>query len=80
MAEEFDILKHSLVPKHIKLSEEEKKKFLEELNINLTQLPKIRKKDPAIKNLESKTGDVIKIIRNSPTNVESIFYRVVVHG
>ena len=36
--------------------------------------------DPAIEQLDVKIGDIIKIKRNSPTNVESIFYRVVVYG
>ncbi|MBU4242327.1 MAG: DNA-directed RNA polymerase subunit H, partial [Nanoarchaeota archaeon] len=42
------------------------------------QLPKISKNDPAIKELEVKKGDLIKIERKSPTIGKSIFYRVVV--
>lgn len=65
------------MPKHIKLSEEEAKKILDEYNISIKQLPKISRKDPAIKPLGIKVNDIIKIIRKSPTIGESFFYRVV---
>ena len=80
MAEEFDIKKHSLVPVHEKLKEEDAKKILDEFNVTKDFLPKILKSDPAIQHLEPEYGDVIKITRNSPTNIQSEFYRVVVNG
>lgn len=80
MAEEFNISKHSLVPEHLKLTEEEKNSLLENLNIKLNQLPMILKSDKIVAQLEAKEGDVIKITRNSPTNIKQTFYRVVVHG
>ncbi len=80
MAEEFNIIKHSLVPEHIRLGEEEKKELLESLNIELNQLPMILLSDAAIQELKPEVGDIIKIIRNSPTNIKQEFYRVVVHG
>ncbi len=72
-----DITKHTFVPKHIKLTEEEVNEILKKYNVSLKQLPRISGKDPAIKEMELKKGDVIKIIRNSKTNKESLFYRVV---
>jgi len=75
---EIDITKHRYVPKHIKMSEQEVTKLLERFNITKRQLPKILKNDPAIKHLNPKPGDVIKIIRESPTAKESEYYRVVV--
>jgi DNA-directed RNA polymerase subunit H len=42
------------------------------------ELPKIAKTDPAIISLNTKPGDVIKIIRKSQTASEAIFYRVVI--
>ena len=80
MAEEFDIKKHSLVPEHIKVTEEEKKELLENYNIKLNQLPMMLLSDPAIEALKPEIGDIIKIIRDSPTNVKQEFFRVVVHG
>ncbi len=78
MAKKFDITKHILVPKHEKLSEEEAKKLLEQLGIPKLQLPRIKKNDPAIQHLNPKPGDIIKIIRKSPTGGEYVYYRVVV--
>ncbi len=74
----FKVSQHILVPKHIKLSEKDKKELLEEYHISLKELPKINKKDPAIQQLDIKKGDVIKIIRKSPSAGEAVFYRVVV--
>ena len=69
---------HELVPKHIKLSEKEKKELLENYKITIAELPKILITDPAIAKLHVKPGDVIKIIRKSPTSKESVFYRGVI--
>ena len=78
--DEINIQKHVLVSEHVKLSEAEVKELLEKYNISLTQLPKILKNDAAIKNLDAKLGDVIKIKRNSPTAGEFNFYRLVIDG
>jgi DNA-directed RNA polymerase subunit H len=75
----FDIRKHVLVPKHVKVSEKEKKDLLEKYRISVFDLPKIRIKDPALKGLDVKSGDIVKIIRESPTASEAIFYRCVVN-
>ena len=73
----FKVDKHILTPKHIKISEREKTQLLEKYHVTSKELPKILKTDSAIKELDSKPGDVIKIIRKSPTAGESFFYRVV---
>lgn len=78
--EEFKITEHFLVPEHIKLSEEEKNKLLGKHNISVKQLPMIKLTDPAIKHLDAKVGDVIKIVRWSPTAKTTEFYRMVVNG
>ena len=78
--EEINIQKHVLVSEHIKLSDSEKKELTEKYNISLGQLPKIFKNDAAIKSLDVKPGDVIKIIRKSPTAGEFPFYRLVIDG
>ena len=69
---------HILIPKHIKLSEKEKKELFEKYHISLKELPKIKKDDQALFSLNVDAGDVVKIIRSSPTAGEAIFYRVVV--
>ena len=73
----FKVDKHILTPKHVKLGEREKVQLFEKYRVTSKEMPKILKTDSAIKELESKPGDVIKIIRKSPTAGESIFYRVV---
>ena len=78
--EKFDIMQHSLVPKHVKLNEEEKKELLKKYNISLKQLPSIIDKDPVVKLLNAVPDDVIKIVRKSQTSGESSYYRVIVHG
>lgn len=75
----IDVAKHILVPKHTKLSEEEAKKVLEKFNVGKRQLPMIRPLDPALRGMDAKPGDVIKIERESPTAGKSEFYRVVIN-
>jgi DNA-directed RNA polymerase subunit H len=74
----LEIEKHELVPKHVLLSEKEKEEVLEKYGISLRQLPRISIEDPAVKDLNGKIGDVVKIIRKSPTAGETLYYRVIV--
>lgn len=71
----FDVSEHTLVPKHAKLSEKEKKELLEKYKITPKELPKINPKDPALEKLNIKEGDIVKIIRPSRTAGEVAFYR-----
>ena len=75
--QKFKVDKHILTPKHLKISEKEKAQLLEKYYLTSKELPKILKTDSAIKELDVKLGDTIKIIRKSATAGESIFYRVV---
>ena len=75
--QKFKVDKHTLTPKHIKLGEREKAQMLEKYHVTSKELPKIQKTDAAIKELDAKPGEMIKIIRKSPTAGESFFYRVV---
>ncbi|MEM5843652.1 MAG: DNA-directed RNA polymerase subunit H [Candidatus Aenigmatarchaeota archaeon] len=76
----MEIESHRLVPKHILLSEKEKEELLKKYGITLKELPRILSSDPMVKALNAKVGDVIKIIRKSPTAEVSEYYRVVVKG
>jgi DNA-directed RNA polymerase subunit H len=69
-----------MVPKHIVLTEEEKEEVLNRYKVSLRQLPKILITDPAIANRNPKVGDVVRIVRKSPTAEETVYYRVVVRG
>ena len=76
----FNVLRHQLVPNHMILAVEEITKLLENYNITKNQLPKIFLKDPCVKAIGAKVGDVINIVRESPTAGTSIGYRVVIEG
>ena len=82
MAKKLDIniSQHLLVPKHTKLTDSKKADLLKSHNIELRQLPKILKDDPALRGLNVKEGDVIKIERISKTAGESVYYRLVIEG
>ncbi len=67
---------HILQPKHYKLKPEEANKLLEELNVSLSQLPKITAEDPALPE-GCVTGDTIKIERDFEGKKIN-YYRVVV--
>ncbi len=73
----FKVDKHTLTPKHVKISDREKAQLLEKYHVTSKEMPKILKTDAAIREIEAKPGDIIKIIRKSPTAGESFFYRVV---
>jgi DNA-directed RNA polymerase subunit H len=69
---------HELVPEHILLTEEEAKKVLEKYRISRAQLPKIKVSDPAAVEIGAKVGDIIKIIRKSPTAGEAVAFRLTI--
>jgi len=77
---ELDATKHTLVPKHEIIRESEKEDLLKKYGITLRQLPRIFMNDPAIKHLNPKIGDVVRIRRKSTTADEVEYYRVVVKG
>jgi len=73
------ILSHKLVPKHIILDEKEKKRVVAKYaGGDPFKLPYISRNDPVVKAIGAKPGDVIKIIRESPTAGKSIYYRLVI--
>ena len=67
---------HILQPKHTKLKSEEVKKLIEKYNISFSQLPKIKKDDPALPE-GVEIGDVFKIERKDEGK-NIIYFRVVV--
>ena len=67
---------HVLQPKHTILKKEEVTKLLEQFNISLTQLPKIKITDPALPE-KVNIGDVIKIERKDEEGTHE-YYRVVI--
>ncbi len=76
--ESKEMIRHVLVPEHIILSDKETKDLLESYNISVAELPKIKTNDPAIRHLDAKPGAVVKILRDSMSAGETVFYRTVV--
>ena len=54
----YNITKHVLVPKHILLTETEKKDIMKKFNVTEKQFPKILETDPVVKYYGMKVGDV----------------------
>ena len=80
MEEQSQQIQHFLVPKHIRMTDEQKKDLLKKFNISIKQLPKIKVNDPALKDGGVKVNDIIIVRRRSPTAKETDYYRVVVDG
>ena len=74
----FDIFQHGLVPRQEILSEEEKAELLLRFRVQAYQLPQISSVDPTVKAIGGKPGDVLRVIRKSPTAGEHVAYRYVV--
>jgi len=77
----INILNHELVPKHVILTGEQKKKVMKMYGVKkLNQFPKIFKSDPVIGLLKAGPGDLVKITRKNDVTGESAYYRVVIEG
>lgn len=75
---EINVFESGLVPRHEILSNEERERILEELNVTPKQLPRIKQSDPVIKQLGAKKGDILRIHRSDPVVGEYLYYRIVV--
>jgi DNA-directed RNA polymerase I, II, and III subunit RPABC1 len=74
----FNITKHILVPKHIKMTEDEVKTIMDKhYMVSKSSFPVMNRDDPIARYLNLSSGDVCKIIRKSITSGEYISYRVV---
>jgi len=76
----FNIFAHVLVPKHEIVAAEDREKLLNQYRIQPYQLPRLRASDPGAKAIGAKPGDVVRIIRASPTAGKYTSYRYVVEG
>ncbi len=74
---QFNILEHTLVPKHTILSDEEKNVIFKKYNImDDNQLPELSRFDPVASILCMRPGQVCKILRSSKTAITSNYYRI----
>lgn len=72
-----DVTQHELVPEHRLLDEEETEDVLTEYGVKRTNLPKIKRTDPAAPE-DAEPGDVVEIVRDSRTTDRAVVYRLVV--
>jgi len=72
-----DVSNHELVPDHNVLDDPEIEDVMQEYNIRKTDLPKIKRTDPALPS-EAEVGDVVEIVRDSRTTDRAMVYRLVV--
>ena len=70
--------RHYLVAEHVLIKKEKVAELMAELGIKKDALPRIEKLDPAIKGLKPEKGDVVKIIRDSLTAGQTVYYRRIV--
>jgi len=74
---QFNILKHSLVPEHIIITNNEVDDVMKKFNIsNKFEFPDISRFDPVARVIGLRPGDVCKIIRSSKTAINTNYYRV----
>jgi DNA-directed RNA polymerase subunit H len=74
----FNIFDHDFVSKHEILTPEERKKILVDYKVQPYQLPRIKASDPAIIAVGANPGDIVRVIRKSPTAGKYVAYRYVV--
>jgi len=71
----IDIVEHIKVPHHEVIGEEEKQEVLKKYNTEDMNLPKISRDDAMAKYLGMIPGEVVKILRSSPTSGSAVYYR-----
>jgi DNA-directed RNA polymerase subunit H (RpoH/RPB5)/REP element-mobilizing transposase RayT len=75
---QINILEHSYVPKHIKLTDEERDAFYKKFNVNETQVPEISRFDPVARALCLRPKQICKIIRYDKISYKNEHYRICV--
>ena len=73
----IDIQEHMLVPTHEIMTEDEIADEFSDVEYDFKDLPRIRSKDPVVKAIDAKPGDVLRITRESQTAGVFVTYRIV---
>lgn len=77
---QFNIMEHSLVPKHTKLTKEETEQVKKDYNISdNSQFPKISRFELIARIIGIKPDEVCRIVRSCPTAITNIYYRICVN-
>ena len=76
---QYNVIEHSFVPKHKKLTEEEKENVMKIYNItNDSQFPEISMFDPVAKAILLRPGDLCEITRYEKISFKNLIYRICV--
>ena len=73
---QFNILKHSMVPNHRILNDEEKEDIIKKYNIIDDNIPEISRYDPVAQVIGLRPMQYCEILRSSKTSITSLFYRI----
>ena len=74
---QFNVLEHSLVPKHTVLNPEQEAEFRKKYNVNNdSELPNISRFSPPAMAIGIRPGKICEIIRPSKTAITTKFYRI----
>ena len=73
----INIQDHMLVPKHEIMSEDEISEEFSDVDYDFKNLPKIKSDDPVVKTIGAKSGNVLRITRESQTAGVFVTYRIV---
>jgi len=73
----FNILNHNMVPEHTVLSDEQKATIITKYYITEeSQFPEISRFDPVAQAIGLRPGQLVEIIRASPTAITAKYYRL----
>jgi DNA-directed RNA polymerase subunit H len=72
-----DGAQHELVPEHTVVDDPAIEEVLAEYDVKRTDLPKIKRRDPALPD-DAAVGDVVRIVRDSRTTDRAVVHRLVV--
>jgi len=74
---QFNVLNHSLVPKHTILTDDETEEFKKRYNIkNNRQIPDISRFSPVAQAIGIRPNQICRIDRNSKTAINGVYYRI----
>lgn len=74
---QFNVLEHSMVPEHIKLTKQQSDEIRKKYNITAdSQMPQVSRFDPPAQAIGLRPGEIVHIIRPSKTSITLDNYRI----